>query len=207
MGCFEPMTPVIGLGPRVSQTQTVEIEAVVLTGGASRRMGRDKAALAIKGTPQAVAILERLSEAGYPCTVLGRTPVQGYAFLPDQEEFRGPLSALKGLSPSADYVFVCACDVPLFDYRVVGLLKDRIESKDACLMVVGGERQPLMALYARSTFEKMKLFQGDSLNRFLDGTELALVGDEELTQFGVHRLAVKSANTAEELGAILEMEQ
>ena len=87
------------------------IEAVVLTGGESRRMGFDKASIAIDGVPQADRIVRQFLAAGLPVTVLGRQPINGAAFLPDEEMFGGPIAALTRFVPSAEFVFVSSCDL------------------------------------------------------------------------------------------------
>ena len=85
-------------------------------------MGEDKAAILVDGIPQALRIVQAISSMGIPITVLGRKPIDGHGFLPDAEEFAGPLAALSRFTPQADAVFVCSCDLPLFDARIIEVL-------------------------------------------------------------------------------------
>ena len=97
----------------------VRIEAVLLTGGASRRMGEDKAALLVDGEPLGHRTARVLAEAGYPVTVLGAEPLEGHGFQRDASPHEGPLTALRRFKPTAEAVFVAACDMPVFDSRLV----------------------------------------------------------------------------------------
>lgn len=115
-------------------------------------MGEDKTGILIDGVPQAQRIADALGAVGLPVTVLGREPIPGHAFLRDANEFAGPLSALAQFAPSADAVFVCSCDLPLFDARIASTLAERLGDRDASVPQVNGFRQPLCALYRAKAF-------------------------------------------------------
>lgn len=183
----------------------VDVESVVLTGGASRRMGEDKASVLIDGRPQALAILERLSAAGLVCTVLGRDAIPGHGFLLDEEDYKGPASALKRLAPTHEFVFVASCDMPRFDERIVRLLRERIGSSDACVPRVQGHRQPLCALYHRRAMDWLKKFDGSSINRFLDTLVITTIDEAEFGHVGISVASMLSANTREELERIVQL--
>lgn len=125
----------------------MDTEVVVLTGGASRRIGADKASVPIGGVPLAERLVRALLDCGYVVTVLGRAPVPGCGFVADAEDCQGPASALSRFQPSAEQVFVMPCDVARFDPRVVALMRDRIAGWDAVAPVLGDVSQPLCALY------------------------------------------------------------
>ncbi len=86
-------------------------------------------------------------------TVLGREPIEGAAFLKDSEEFAGPLAALAAFHPRRPFVLVVSCDLPLFDPRVVPLLRDEIGEFDAAIPVADRRLQPLCGLYRSRCFE------------------------------------------------------
>lgn len=177
------------------------IEAVLLTGGRSVRMGRDKASLPIEGEPQALRIVRLLSEVGVPTTALGREPVEGAAFIADDAQISGPLDALRRFRPSQPLVFVLSCDLPRFDARLVNVLAERIEGFDAVAPFVDGFRQPLVALYRAAAFDRM--LDADCPMTWLKGLNYRLVGEEELLEAGVHPDATRGANTPEELSALV----
>jgi molybdopterin-guanine dinucleotide biosynthesis protein A len=179
------------------------MEAVLLTGGASRRMGRDKATLLVEGTPQAERLLAALKSIGQPVTVLGRQALEGAAFLSDEEEFGGPLSALARFVPSEERVFVLSCDLPLFDPRTVEGLRSHLGDADAAVPILDGWRQPLCALYRARSFSRLPglLAEGRrSLMAWLDRIDVVEV---EPAKLGVDPICLRSANTPEELESLL----
>jgi molybdenum cofactor guanylyltransferase len=94
---------------------------VVLTGGASRRMGRTKALIEVEGRPMATWVAAALLEAGCsPVVALGGDANEleplDLRIVADTRPGQGPLggviSALERVGAGADHVFVVACDVP-----------------------------------------------------------------------------------------------
>src|SRR4051812_28771963 len=102
-----------------SERSSFSLEAVLLTGGASRRVGEDKAKLLVEGEPLARRISRLLIDSAIPVTVLGGEPLPDCEFLADEEAFRGPLAAISRFIPSREYVFVCSCDVPGFSPELI----------------------------------------------------------------------------------------
>lgn len=184
----------------------MRIEAVLLTGGASRRMGEDKAGILIDGVPQAQRIADALGAVGLPVTVLGREPIPGHAFLRDANEFAGPLSALAQFAPSADAVFVCSCDLPLFDARIASTLAERLGDRDASVPQVNGFRQPLCALYRAKAFAHILNVlgqEGACAMRWLDALDHVIVHEDEVCSAGVDPQCAQGANTREEFERML----
>lgn len=176
------------------------IESVLLTGGASRRMGEDKASLRVDGVPVAERLAGELPEV----TVLGRTPVAGAAFLEDAEEYAGPLACLRRFVPRAERVFVLSCDVILFRSLVVSAFGAVLGDDDAVMPVWEGFDQPLCGLYRASAFEALREHPG--LVRVRDWTALLRVkrlDAAELEALGVSPLWVQSANTPEDFQRLL----
>ncbi len=103
---------------------THPLVGAVLTGGASRRMGRTKALIDIDGVPMAGRVAAALRGAGCISVVAyGGSPVEldtlGMPILPDRYPGTGPLGGVLGvleLFAASDFdvggVFVTACDLP-----------------------------------------------------------------------------------------------
>lgn len=178
------------------------IEGVLLTGGESRRMGKDKALLPIDGVPQAERIVQGLASIGIQTTTLGREPTPGARFLPDSEEFAGPIAALARFRPTAELVFVASCDLPRFDPALVPFLASRIGDRDAAAPIAEEWRQPLCALYRASAMEVLKDLDqtgGRCAMKWLDRLSIREVGPEEFVEAGLDPLIALGANTPEEL--------
>lgn len=102
---------------------------VVLTGGASERMGVDKATLVVDGKPMAVRVGDALWEAGcHPVECQGgdADAIHGYGMdvFPDSRPGGGPLSALHDALARhvTSPVVVAACDLVDLDAETISSL-------------------------------------------------------------------------------------
>ena len=190
-----------GLVRCVGRYRVAMIEAVLLTGGASRRMGRDKATLPIDGEAQAARIVRLLSEAGIATTVLGKAPAPGAEFLVDDETVHGPIDALRRFRPKSEFAFVLSCDLPRFDARLVSVLRDAIRTADAAAPFVDGFRQPMVALYRRAAFDRIP---EDAIcpMGWLNALDAVLVDEAALGDLAD---ATRGANTPEELARLVDL--
>lgn len=179
------------------------VESVLLTGGASQRMGTDKASLTVDGVPIAKRLLGELPSA----TVLGRTQLPGAAFLEDTEEFAGPLACLRRFVPQAERVFVLSCDVVLFRSAVVAIFNSVLGEADAVMPVWEGFDQPLCGLYRASAFATLR--DHPHLVRVQDWTALLQVkrlDEDALTALRISPLWVQSANTPVDFQRLMSAE-
>lgn len=102
---------------------------VILTGGASKRMGVDKSTLIVDGKPMVVSVADALWEAGcQPVECQGGDAVAigayGLEVVPDREPGRGPLPAIAQAlerHPASDVVVV-ACDLSDLDAATVSAI-------------------------------------------------------------------------------------
>ena len=100
----------------MAQAPTQRLGAIILTGGASRRMGSDKASQ-MWGGRRAVDRVAELAQAlgASQIVTAGPTPF-GFPFAPDPELFSGPvagvLAGVSLLGQAVDHVLVLAVDAP-----------------------------------------------------------------------------------------------
>ena len=132
------------------------MSGLVLAGGASRRMGRDKAQILFDSEPlviRAVRILARVctdvvvaSGDGHRLDHLGVTQVA------DALPGAGPLAGIAAGLESArhDLVAVIAVDMPAASPAVLALLAGLWRGEAAVVPVVAGRWEPLHAVWARS---------------------------------------------------------
>ena len=124
--------------------------AVILIGGRSSRMGRDKSQLLVGGRTFLEEVVRRIAVAVGPIVVVGNAsqdlekianelgtsqPSVAVDFETDQQSNLGPLEGirvgLKHLEPVCSYAFVTSCDVPLVKPELVQFLFDHIENSSA----------------------------------------------------------------------------
>ncbi len=98
---------------------------VVLTGGASSRMGTDKAFVVVDGAPMVVRVADALWEAGcHPVECQGgdvdRISALGLSAIPDMTPGAGPVSAIReALRRNHGPIVVAACDLADLDAATV----------------------------------------------------------------------------------------
>lgn len=148
------------------------LAGVVLAGGASRRMGRDKAGLAIPGSPggTATTMVERVvSILGQCCDPVFVMAAQGQP-LPElparvmRDEVRGlgPLPATgRALRAAADagaqLAFVCAVDMPFLSVDLIAELARRaVESGAQVVLPWDGQDHYLAAVYRTDLADRIE---------------------------------------------------
>lgn len=177
--------------------------AILLTGGRSQRMGQDKSEILVEGEQLASRLARLLSEAGWQPCILGRRPVAGFAFLPDREDFQGPLSALRCFEPRTDFVFVLSCDVPLFDAKIPDVFFSVIERFDAVIPTPQDRAQPLCALYRASSWETLKTLDSPRVLDWVDRLSVTYLNDQSLVDLGIETDGLANVNSPEELESLL----
>jgi molybdopterin-guanine dinucleotide biosynthesis protein A len=136
----------------VTEGRLGNVDAALLVGGASARMGRDKAALDFAGEPAATRLARRLASLCEEVLLVGGDPPADAPGrrVPDPP---GPRCALRGLvgalsAARAERVLVVATDLPLVhEALLLGLCA--WPEADAVLARDAEGPQPLCAVYRR----------------------------------------------------------
>ncbi len=147
--------------------KTVSLSAIVLAGGQSSRMGRDKALITLQGVPLLRQVCEVALNCASPVYVVTSWPERYQDILPDachviqevplpgETEPQGPLVAFaQGLAPvETDWVLLLACDLSQLEVQVLqgwarGLEKT-VEEAIALLPRQAKGWEPLCGFYRR----------------------------------------------------------
>jgi molybdopterin-guanine dinucleotide biosynthesis protein A len=129
---------------------------VVLAGGASRRMGRDKAALELRGRPLLAWVVEALSAAFGGVVVVGPPErsalVPGVQVVTDAYPSQGPLGGIATAlrHASSGRVFVAACDMPFLQPALARYLTTVAPDAAACVPRSARGVEPLCACYGHA---------------------------------------------------------
>ncbi len=127
---------------------------VVLAGGASRRMGRDKATLGLGGRPLLAWGVEALRAAFGAVVVVGPPEraalVPGVLVIPDAFPGQGPLGGMVTAlrHASGGRIFVAACDMPFLQPAVARYLAEVAPEAEACVPRSERGIEPLCGCYA-----------------------------------------------------------
>ncbi len=133
----------------------------VLTGGASTRMGEDKALLEIDGIPLVMRVAGVVAEVAFPVTLVGAPGRYVHLGLPvvgDSVAGFGPVAGLHAAlaATAVDWNVVVACDMPDLEVSLLRLLLERAgDATCDCVIpyLPGGHAEPLCALYHRRCLE------------------------------------------------------
>ncbi len=136
-----------------------QVLVLILAGGQSRRMGRDKAALPFEGETMLTSLVHRY-RAEYPVAVsvgeAGRYDTGGAEEIVDLCPGQGPLAGLQAAfrRTEAELIFLTGTDLPFCTVELAGELLGRAEaepSADAWVVRrADGKTEPLCGVYRRS---------------------------------------------------------
>jgi molybdenum cofactor guanylyltransferase len=135
----------------------MQASGFVLAGGASTRMGQDKALLPFRGTTLAEHVAQIVREAVGSAALIGdpgRLGHLGLDVFPDELPGGGPASGIyTALRKSkTDWNLVLACDMPSVSPEMLRQLLRHAETAERnCVAAVGpyGQPEPLCAVYHR----------------------------------------------------------
>ena len=169
--------------------------ALILTGGKSSRMGRDKASLPFRNS----SLLERAMDALSFCDDLLLSvahpedyPEAKIPHITDRYPGCGPMAGIcRGLEEAKnDWLFVLACDMPFFQPDLIFSLMEKAEQHDPSLpfdailpLSQNGRMEPLCALYHKRLQPVMEqcLVQGQyGLQKILKQHQILCVDMEQL---------------------------
>lgn len=133
-----------------------DVGGFVLAGGASSRMGRDKALLELGGLPLIVRAAKLLERVAGPPTVIapaGRYHELGLRVVPDDHAGFGPLGGIATALrlAASPWNLVVGCDLPYLTAEWLEFLIQRAKASAADAVLPENERglEPLCAMYHR----------------------------------------------------------
>jgi molybdenum cofactor guanylyltransferase len=167
------------VAPRLAWARMLRepVTGIVLAGGRSSRMGRDKAWVELAGRPLVRWVLDALLAVTdlqlIVARQVGRLHTLGVPVVRDRFEARGPLTGIHAglMAAQTDLCVVVACDLPLVRPELVKALTDRIGLAQAIVPYVGEATlptlhptaaardaglQPLLAGYRRACIEPLE---------------------------------------------------
>ncbi len=188
-----------------------DIEGLVLAGGRSRRLGTDKALLALHGRPVIQWTVERVASVCDHVTLVVNEPDRyrflGLPMVTDVTPYGGPLVGLySGLRhTSAPWTLALACDMPLVRTELLQWLLKCRNAVDAALPVVNGLVQPFPGLYSRDCVGAIDslLASGKSAARDLaQACHVTLVDEETIRKLDPGLLTFRDIDTPGDFEAV-----
>ncbi len=187
-----------------------DVTGAILTGGESRRMGRDKATLEFEGEPIVKKAVRLFKSIFCHVIVVNKEPgrfgdlgcEEVADLFPERGAMVGVLTALA--AAKTGYVFVAACDMPFLKRKLIDLTLSKGRQFSVVLPRIRGKGNPLHALYTKSCYDEMASFmkkEGKSLNAFIGSLPSEKVGyilEEEIRVIDPEALALFNMNTPDD---------
>lgn len=172
------------------------VTTVILAGGLGTRMGGDKGLQALHGRALISWVLEAVGRGSDETLINANDAQPAYAHfgcrvIPDQiPGWQGPLAGLLSALSCAhtEYVMSVPCDTPFLPDDLIERLLEAQKSNatEAAVAVVGGRRQPTVALYSISVLPKLLAYLGSGgrkVNDWLDTLQLSEVAFDNAADF------------------------
>lgn len=188
--------------------------ALILAGGASRRMGFDKQDISIKGKLLREKTISVLSENFDDVLISTRKP-EIYTGLnvrtvSDILNIKGPMAGIHAALKvcNSDYLFVIACDMPVISKEYIEYMKNcLIESQDkspkGIITSIGNEMvEPFHGFYHKSLIKSIEAYSIDKFPKFkwlAEKENFILVPKETSDFFNKANNLFLNLNTKEEL--------
>ena len=195
-----------------------DVVGIVLAGGMSRRLGRNKALEPIGDEPLVCRVIRRLSSAAGQIVVVVNDeeralelPLPSTAKViqdayPDGGSLGGIFTGLR--AADGQWGFVVACDMPFLNLELMEHLLSSTEGFDAVVPVVQGRPEPTHAAYAKACLPHIerKLIDNDlKIARFFDDVRVNLVPEDEVRRFDPELLSFFNVNTQDDLDRALAL--
>lgn len=187
------------------------ISAAVLAGGASTRMGRDKALITLKGRTLVEHVVERLRPISDDVFVVTKRPdALEHVDVPvvtDRRDVQTPLAGIATALRTARYghVFVCACDMPLISTELVHHLSERIGGHDAVVPLRNDRPEPSHALWSKAVADTvdLALATGErAVYRVLETLDAVWIDESEWRTIDPDGASFMNVNTPEDLARL-----
>lgn len=190
------------------------ISSIVLAGGESSRLGRDKAFLEVKGQFLIESIIERLRQLSQEVIIVANETDRYEEFeatlVSDVYPGKGALGGIYSgvMRASNSYSLVVACDMPFLNLSLLRYMQTLAVSYDVVIPRIGHLREALHAIYAKDClpFMEEQLQQGDlRIIHFFPHVRVRYVEQEELEVFDPQHLSFFNINTQGDLERAMEI--
>jgi molybdopterin-guanine dinucleotide biosynthesis protein A len=189
-------------------TLTTKVSGIILAGGASSRLGQDKALVQIAGRTLIERVIDVLRDLVREIVLV--TPAPGglaWLGLPTATDLYPGVGTLGGLHAgltaiASPYGLVVGCDMPFLQRDLLAYMIAQIEDQDVIMPKIGRYYEPLHALYARRTaasLEQSILAGQRRIRQALAGLRIRYILEGEIEAFDPEHLSFFNVNTPKDL--------
>ena len=185
---------------------------IVLAGGASRRLGRDKAVEEVGGRPLIQRVIERLALVDAEIVVVVNNPDRVKSLpLPDGTQIAIDLfpggGALGGIytglkAAKTGWGMVVACDMPFLNAALLNYILSQRGGTDVVVPLLGGFTEPTHAAYSKTCLpimERCLLAHDLKITEVFDQVRVRYIEAVEIERFDPDHLGFFNINTEQDL--------
>lgn len=185
----------------------MKLTGIILAGGLSTRMGRDKAGLPWGESDLLHTVLSKLAPICNQLVVVSNQPrtinISNVVLVADDYPQCGPLAGMHAglLTTANDYNFVVACDMPYLNTAAAAYIAQAAAGYDAAVPFIDGYFHPLHAVYHRNCLPYIEQMLVDGNYRVLDfypDIKLRRIAADELRVFDDALVTLRNINTPAE---------
>ncbi|WP_090550060.1 molybdenum cofactor guanylyltransferase [Natronincola ferrireducens] len=192
------------------------ISVVILAGGGSTRMGRNKALLQLGNKTMIEEIIDKVRPLFDEIIVVTNNPEE-YPMLRDILFVKDTIKTAQknslvgiytGLLTSQNpYTFIIPCDMPFINSELITYMIHQLEEEDILIPFVEGHYQPLHAIYGKKCLAPIKKLldkEQYKIINFFPEVSVKTICDEEVTRFSKDMICFLNINTYENYLTIKE---
>ena len=189
------------------------MNAVILVGGKSSRMGTNKAFLELKGKTFIELQIELLREMFDEISISANTPSEyEYLNLPIFKDIypgKGPLGGIYTslINSSSLHTFMLACDMPFVGPKLIKHLKDLTKEYDVVIPKSENGLEPLHAFYSKNCIEPIKRELDENnlrIRSFFPQVNVKIVELDSLASSDYFKNSIKNLNTMDDYEDVTE---
>jgi len=189
------------------------MNAVILVGGKSSRMGTNKAFLELKGKTFIELQIELLREMFDEISISANTPSEyEYLNLPIFKDIypgKGPLGGIYTslINSSSLHTFMLACDMPFVGPELIKHLKDLTKEYDVVIPKSENGLEPLHAFYSKNCIEPIKRELDENnlrIRSFFPQVNVKIVELDSLASSDYFKNSIKNLNTMDDYEDVTE---
>ncbi len=191
------------------------LSGVILAGGRSSRLGRNKAFIEFAGRPLIARVADLLRPLVSELVIVANESEPYLPFadrvVPDVVPGLGPLGGIYAgfLAVRGRAALFAGCDLPFVTAALYERLGRELGEADAAVPFAGGEYEPLVAAYARSCLpavETAMLLGRRRVVSFYSGVRLAVLAEQEVKTFGDPKTLFLNINSEDDYQRAKEIE-
>lgn len=188
--------------------QTIPISSIILAGGQSARLGKDKAFLEVKGQFLIERIIDRLGQVGEEIIIVANEADRYHQFeaivVSDVYPGKGALGGIfSGLNrATSHHSLVVACDMPFLNVSLLRYMQGLAAPYDVVIPRMGRLTEALHSIYSQDCLpfiEKQLQAGGLRIVHFFPHVRVRYVEQEETEIFDPEHLSFSNINSEADL--------